>query len=72
MIVNEINLCTLAMSIKKSRTLKESDFFTLDASALLNILEKIGHHEFEGKNRRKMGQLILAHVEKECYCLIFE
>ena len=71
-IVNEINLCTLAMSIKKSRTLKESDLFTLDASALLNILEKIGHHEFEGKNRRKMGQLILAHVEKECYCLIFE
>ena len=68
-----INICTLAMSVQKSRILKESDIHTLTVAELLKVLEAMGHYGVAvgGRSRRKIADVIVDHVSENCDCLVF-
>ena len=53
LVCHSINICTLAMSMQKSRILKESDIHTLTIAELLKVLKAMGHYGVDGTSRRK-------------------
>ena len=67
-----VDLCALSKSIKSSKLIRESDLFTLSHSNLLNILQEIGHGNFEGKSKKKMGNIIVDYVKDQCTCINFQ
>ena len=71
LVFHGINICTLAMSVQKSRILKESDIHTLTVAELLKVLEAMGHYGVDGRSRRKIADLIVNHVSENCDCLVF-
>ena len=71
LIFNGINVCALALSVKKARILKESDIHTLSITELLKALEAMGHHGIDGRSRRKIADLIAEYVSEKCDCLLF-
>ena len=71
LVFHGINICALAISVKKARILKESDIHTLSIAELLKVLEAMGHYGVDGRSRRKIADLIVDHVSQNCDCLVF-
>ena len=66
-----INICALASSIKNAKRIREADIYTLSNSDLSKVMKEIGHANFKGQNKKKMGRLICNYVNDKCGCLGF-
>ena len=68
----DVDICALSRNIQSSRVLRESDLYTLAYTDILKILQEIGCTNFQGRNKKKMGTIIVEYVKEKCTCLVLQ
>ena len=67
-IKNGIDICQLTKSVFEANSLKSSQLYSIAPKKLLGVLEEIGVEDFIGKSRKKMMDIIMTFVERNCDC----
>ena len=67
-IKNGVDICQLTKSVHEANSIKSSQLYSIAPKKLLGVLEEIGVEDFVGKSRKKMMDIIMSYVEKNCDC----